>query len=284
MGVYLGSEGYIELRRSSMNVPLVSVLDAADVNVDRRRFSFDFDPSALITGDQTEIRTEDGSELELVLGHTGPDWLGFIHIDDVGGVRLYRSFSEAINGDPARALALAAPTTSKPIEVRTRSRAFQPLARITNYQFTTSREAVDLTSLGDQHRHQYASGLISGQGSLNCLWEFERRPCDNACSPNAELPHYFAQLVLRTQLGANFEGRFYIHINRTESVWWECPICIVTNVAFNFEPSQPIRTSVEFVTSGPVALKMGTPPAFLLQENTDFLLLESGEKLLLEDD
>jgi hypothetical protein len=284
MGVYLGSDGYIELRRSSMNVPLTSVLDAADVNTARRRFSFDFDPSALITGDQVEIRTENGSELELVAGHAGPDWLGFVHIDDVGGVRLYRSFSDAINGEQSKALQLDVPTTSKPIAVRTQSRDFQALARISQYQFTTSREAVDLTSLGDQHRHQYASGLISGQGSLSCLWEFERQLCNGDCPPTAELPHYFAQLVLRTQLGSNFEGRFYIYISPTESVWWECPICIVTNVAFSFEPSQPTRTSIEFVTSGPLSLKMGRPPAFLLQENSSYLLQESGQRLLLEDD
>ena len=286
MGIYLGSQGYIQLRRDSLNAPLSSLLGPDDVNAARKRFSFDFDPSALITGDQMEIKTEDGSDLQLVAGHAAPDWLGFIHVDDVGGVRLYSTFSEAINGDEAGALQLVAPVVSQPIEVRTHSRSFIPVARVTEYQVTTSREAIDLTALGDQHRRQFASGLISGQGSLSCLWEFERRPCDSTddCGPNVELPHYFAQLVLRTQLGSSFEGRFYIYSSASESVWWDCPICVVTNVAFTFEPTQPIRTTIEFVTSGTMALRMGRPPAFLLKEDLDFLLQESGERLLLEDD
>jgi hypothetical protein len=284
MGIYLGNQGFIQLRRSSLNTPLSSVLSPDDVNVARKRFSFDFDPSALVTGDQMEIRTEDGRNLELIAGHAAPDWLGFIHVDDAGGVRLYSTFADAINGDLGPAAALTAPSSPRTIEVRTISRAFIPLARVTEYQFTTSREAVDLTSLGDQHRRQFASGLISGQGTLSCLWEFERQLCDDECGPSVELPHYFAQLVLRTQLGSNFEGKFFIYSGSDESVWWDCPICVVTNVAFTFSPTQPIRTTVEFVTSGPVALKMGIPPAFLLKEDSDFLLQESGERLLLEGD
>ena len=43
MSVYLGSYGLVELRRSSELAEKLSVVNPGDVNVSRRRFSFDFD-------------------------------------------------------------------------------------------------------------------------------------------------------------------------------------------------------------------------------------------------
>lgn len=284
-GIYLGDSGSVQIQRTSLNVPLASWIGADDVNVGLKRFSFDFDPGALITGDHIEIRTEDGSDLELVAGHAFPDWRGYVHVDDAGGVRLFESFAEAINGDMAEALALAAPAASQPIAVRTRNSRSRFLAKISSYQFTTSRETVDLTTLGEEHRKSYASGLISGQGSLECFWDYERELCDLPdCGDQVELAQYFAQLVLRVKQGASFAANLNILLNGANSVWWDCPICIVTNVAVAFEPSSPIKTSIEFVTSGALRLRVGDPPGYLLQENTDSLLQESGDRLELEDD
>lgn len=284
-GVYLGSSGSVEIQRSSLNVPLASHLGADDVNVGLRRFSFDFDPSALITGDHIEIRTEDGSDLQLVDGHAFPDWRGYVHVDDAGGIRLFDSFADAINGDKEQAVELVAPATPQPIGVRTRNSRFRFVAKVANYEFTTSRESVDLTSLGDEHRRHYASGLISGQGQLQCFWDYERELCDLPdCGEQVELAQYLAELVLRVKQGANFAARLNLALDGKNSVWWDCPICLVTNVAMGFEPGQPIRASVDFVTSGPLRLRVGDPPAYLLQESTDSLLQESGDRLELEDD
>lgn len=283
-GIYLGDSGSVEIQRSSLNVPLASELSADDVNVDLRRFSFDFDPAALITGDQVEIRTEDGSDLQLVDGHVFPDWRGYVHVDDAGGIRLYRSFADAINGELQQAVELVAPTAPQPIAVRTRNSRFRFVAKVSRYEFTTSRESVDLTSLGDEHRRSYASGLISGQGQLQCFWDFERELCDlSDCSEPVELAQYLAELVLRVKQGANFAARLNLLLNGKDSVWWDCPICIVTNVAMGFEPGQPISASVDFVTSGPLRLRVGDPPGILLQESSDSLLQENGDPLRLED-
>jgi hypothetical protein len=294
-GVYLGNSGMVEIRRRGLNSNMASLLDPADVNVVRKRFSFDFEAGALITGDQLEIRTEDGSTLELVAGHVFPDGRWFCHVDQAGGVRLYDKFEDAINGEEGPALALVAPSRSIPIEARSRNSLYRDVAQVANYEITTSREAVDLTVLGDEHRHHYASGLISGQGTLNCFWNYERVLCDPECDGQVEVAHYFAQLVLRLQQGASFEGRFFIKsqgAQRTgqnnpgsadDMVWWEA-LCVVTNVAMSFEPTQPIRSQIEFVTTGPVLLKVGQPPGLLLQESRDALLLEKQDgALLLEE-
>jgi len=277
-GIYLGDSGSVEILRTALNTPLSSLLDEADVNVTRKRFSFDFDTTALITGDHIEIRTEDGSDLQLVAGHAFPDWRGYINVDQAGGIRLYASFAEAINGELATALDLIAPTVSQPILVHARDSRYRFLARVSTYQFTTSRESLDLTGLGEEHRRQYASGLISGQGSLTCFWDYERELCDGLGNNQLELSQYLAELVLRAQQGSSFGARLNLLLDGSNSVWWDCPICIVTNVAMAFEPTQVIKTTIEFVTSGLLKLKIGTPPGY----STDFLLQESGDPLEVE--
>jgi len=281
-GVYLGDSGHVELRRVGLNSSMSSVLDPADVNVTRKRFSFDFEIGALISGDQLEIETEDGSDLELVSGHTGPDGRWFIHVDETGGVRLYDTFADAINGGETNALALVLPSQSTTILARTRNSLFLCLADVTSYEMTTSREAVDITLLGSEHRQSYASGLISGQGRLSCLWKYEKGVCSS--TGNVEVSHYLAQLVLRLQQGSAFDGRFYVKSYAPGPlIWWEAQ-CIVTNVAMSFEPSEPIRSQIEFVTSGPVTLQMGQPPSYLLQEDSSLILQEDDESgILLED-
>ena len=51
------------------------------------------------------------------------------------------------------------------------------------------------------------------------------------------------------------------------------------------EPSQIIETRIEFVASGDFSLKLGAIPSYLLQESTDYLLIDpDGSKLSLEDE
>lgn len=287
-GIYLGSSGSVEIERSSASTPSLSVLDAADVNIDINRFSLDVDQSVLITGDQVEIRTEDGSILELISGHTFPDWFGYVHVDDAGGIRLYEGFNEAIRGDKANCLPLIAPSAPQPVTVHTRGSEFRYLAKITNYELTTSRESIDLTSLGDEHRNSYTAGLISGQGTLSCLWSYKTGLCDEeGCAEQIELTHYFAQLILRLKQGSCFKGRFNLMKSKDESVWYEAETCIVTNVAIAMQPSDLARMQVEFIVSGPIHLHVGQPPAYLLLEDAqfnDYLLQENSGLFELEDD
>ena len=287
-GIYLGNSGSVEIERSSLNAPLASVLNPSDVNANTDRFSFDFDSSSLTTGDDIEIYTEDRSDLELVSGHSFPDWRGYVHVDDAGGVRLYDNFNSAILGSKDDCLQLVTPSKPQPIAVRTRGAEFRYVAQISSYELTTSRESIDLTSLGDEERKNYTSGLISGQGSMSCLWSYKRGLCDlEGCAKEVELPQYFAQLILRLKQGSNFVGRFNLLVADKESVWYEAQTCIVTNVAVAMQPSDLVRMQIEFITSGPIKLHVGQPPAYLQLEDTQFneyVLQEDGSRLELEDD
>jgi len=278
-GIYLGNEGFVELERVSNNLPIYSKLDPEDVNVGRRRWSVDDDREALITGDRLAISTVDGSNLQLVAGHDFPDGLWFCHVDPIGGIYLYEHYQQAINGNQSQALPLVAPTQAQDITISLGRERFRCIANIRDWSLTTSREAVDLTSLGEEYRRNYTNGLISGQGTLSCFWDYKSCAC--GAGDLVTYPQYMSQLVLRTKLGGAIRGRFYILASPEVSIWYEA-LCIITNVAMSFEPTQPVGSQIEFVTSGPVAIRMGMPPSYLLQEDLDYILQEDDDKIGIE--
>ncbi len=281
MTVYFGSTGYVELQRRSSG-SLTTKLDPEDVNTARKRFSVDFAQYALLTGDQIEMDSVDGSNFELISGHDLPDLRKYIHVDDAGGIRLYETFEHALAGGITNALTLAKPSPAVTVNIRTRNTRYKMLSQIKEYEFTTSRDTIDISRLGDEFRKRYDKGLVSGQGSLTCFWEHRLvSPTDSA----HEFPIYLAQLLVRIQQGAVFEGRFFIFSNTSETqnaVWYEAE-CITTNVVVNVPADRVVETRIQFVTTGEVSLHSGLPPSYLLQENTDKVLQEDGFGILLED-
>jgi len=285
MSIYFGSTGFIELKRDALNSEISTSLNAADVNTAKKRFSVEKVNGSLITGDQVEIETIDGSNLELLSGHSFPDLRKFIHIDDMGGIRLYNTFASALAGEVTDALTLTAPSSTKNISIRTRNTRFRPLAKITEFEITTTRDTVDITNLGSEFRKQYENGLISGQGTIQTIWQHRNFQNDTSNLTSPDFPVYLSQLLVRVQQGADFEGRFYIYNDPTQttnSVWYQS-MCVVTNVAINVPASGLVEARIEFVTNGEIRLHNGVAPSFLLQENADKILQEDGHGILLED-
>ena len=222
-------------------------------------------------GDHLEIETTSGDDINWI-DHPDVDdsFTRYIHVDAAGGIRLYDSFSEAIAGDPSKAVALKAPSASQEASFRvvdgTDNRC---LASVTSYQITTTRETVDATNLGAHYRRQYESGLIEGQGQIDCFWE---KPGDCACSDGddpSEFSSYLANLCLRLVHGAAFHGLFYVYADDSgleRSVWYESETCIVTNVAVTVSAEKLVTTTIDFVTSGPIALREGYIPSFVQVE------------------
>ena len=286
MGVYFGQSGEIILKRDTLQAPLQTTLDPADVNTSTKRFNVDHSSGSLITGDEVEIETADGSTLELVSGHNFPDGKWFVNIDPVGGIRLFDSFANAIEGLTVNAKTLVTPSSTKDVTLKTRNEQFRHVANVKDFEMTTSREQVDLTSVGDEFKSQYEAGLISGQGSMNCIWEhsYETGNRKTEYQTDSEFPFYLAQLILRTQQGADFSGIFYIYRdsgNARNNVYYEAECC-VTNVAVSVAASEVIETRIDFVTNGVIALKTGDTPGYLLQENNDTILQENESPILLE--
>jgi len=286
VAIYFGSNGLVELRRDTASSGIITQLDPNDVNVSKRRFSVDTFPNSLITGDQVDISTVDGTNLDLVSGHNYPDVRRYIHVDEVGGIRLFNTFALALEGRQAEASILVAPSVAKQIKLVTKNNRYRCLANIKDFEITTARDSIDLTNLGDEFKAQFDRGLISGQGTLNCLWQHQYLMCDSNYTANApEFPSYLAQLILRMEQGADFKGQFFIYYNGSadvNSIWYEAD-CLVSNVAVSVQTEGVISTKIDFVTSGPFQLKSGAPQEAILQESGDLLLQEDGSKLYLED-
>ena len=286
MGVYFGQAGEIALKRDALQSALQTKLDPFDVNTSTRRFSVDHSSGSLLTGDEVEIETVDGSTLELVNGHNYPDIKKFIHVDPVGGIRLFNTFALAIEGLQTNALTLVTPSAAKDILIRTKNEKFRHVANVKDFEMTTTREQVDLTNLGDEFRNQYEAGLISGQGSMTCIWEHRYYDSDryNEYGSESEFPFYLAQLIVRTQQGSDFDGLFYIYKNSNrakDNVFYEAN-CIITNVAVTVSAAEVVETRIEFITNGVIRLKTGETAGYLLQENADKILQENESPILLE--
>jgi hypothetical protein len=296
MGIYLGQIGQIELTRKSLEGSVESTVNPSDVNAARNRFSFDFNEGYLINGDLVEISTTDGTNLDFVSAagwtagsvQSSGNW--YIFIDELGGIKLYDNFDDSLAGGTTGQIALASIARDIPIRVTVRDRDSRILADVVEYELNTSRETVDVTTLSDQHRQQYSS-LITGSGRLVAHWDY-------ANIAGTEPVHYLMQLVVRTEVGSSFKGKFYVKAQNTtaqtgsfepaqinDALWWEFD-ALVTNSAVNFTPDSVIIGTIDFVATGPIYLRARTQQKrYLLQESGDKIELEqgTGSYLMLEE-
>ena len=288
MTVYLGTFGQVELKREFGGSELTSVINTSDVNISSKRFSFDFEHGQLLTGDQIEIISTDSSALDFISGYSDNAVKKFIHVDDLGGIRLYDSFAHAVNGGSTNATALAAPGNNIPIKVFVENAAFRLLAQCNGFELNTERETVDTTTLSDEFRSRVNS-LMSGSGRMSGFWEYTGDTAN-------ELPHYLLELSLRTKVGSQFRGRFYLKANTysasgvedhsKDQVWYEFT-GVLTACAVQFTPSSVVEITADFITTGPIEIRMDVVQVnAVLQENADDILLDqdAAAKLLLETD
>ena len=296
MSIYLGSIGEVELKRLSLEGGKESIVNPSDVNTTKNRFSFDFDEGYLITGDLIEITATDGTDLDFVASsgwanntvQSSGNW--YVFVDELGGIKLYSTFSGSLDGGTDDQIALATITRDIPINVTVRDRDSRLLAAVTGYELNTDRETVDITALSEEHRQQYSS-LISGNGSLTAHWDYVN-------NQSYEPAHYLMQLVLRTEIGSSFHGKFYIKKfngiaqsgsftpdQANDELWWEFD-ALVTSSAVDFTPDSVIISRIDFVTTGPVRLRARTQQKrYLLQEDSGKIALEqdASSYVLLEE-
>ena len=289
MTVFLGDTGRILLERKSANERFLTEVNPSDVRPEVNRFSVDFAHEQIITGDSLEIRTAGGEDLTWIDDSSADNsFTRYAHVDEAGGIRLYDTFSDAIRGGFSNSIDLKTPTAAQQVTIEVVSGSnSRCLAEITSYQITTNRETIDTTHLGAHYRKQYEAGLIQGQGSIECLWRHPNLSiCDEGISDTTEFVSYLARLCIRLVHGAAFHGFFYIYYGGDDnrSLWYESESCIVTNVAITITPTQLVRTTIDFVTNGPITLREGYAPSYLELEQSDFdVELEQGGNIELEN-
>lgn len=293
MGVYLGGDGQIQIIRTASGNSMFATVNASDVSADNKRLSVGGAYLQLITGDRVQFKTQDGSDLQFAQSMGGDsDVIRYVHVDAIGGLRLYDTFAKAVTGGKAGSETLDAPTAAQDITIKVMGDPDKDrcLAQVRSFSITTARENIDLTCLSQHYRNKYESGLIQGQGRLSCFWAYDEL-CANGDIAGIEFGEYLAQVCIRVVQGAGFHGRFFLHNTGTTdaaSTWYECETCLISNVAVSVQSGQLITAEIDFVTSGPIVLRHGQPPAFLLQEPAgveDLFLLEGtgDNKLELEN-
>ena len=283
MTVYLGTFGRVELRRQADAKGLTGKILVTNVKVNAKRFSFDFDHGQLITGDKIRIKSTDNSALDFVDAYTETAIARFIHVDDVGGIRLFSTFAQAINGLKADAIALSAPANNIPIKISFHNTASRVLAQVNSFELNTERETVDTTTLSDEFRSRINT-LMSGSGRMSCFWEYTGDTAN-------ELPNYLVELTLRTKIGSNFHARFYlkttdynpsgVSARSNDEVFYDFD-AVITSCAVQFAPDNTVQITADFITTGPVQLIMNLDvPSKIKRESGDAINLEKDTTVKL---
>ena len=280
MTVYLGNAGNIELTRDSGDT-IAGTIKVASVNASKDMFSFDFNFGAFVTGDFVEFSST--TTLSFVSGYAYTKGNWFVSVDQLGGLRLYPTYTDAIAGTSNNRVGLAVPGADIAVSCRILNAVPRILANIIQFELSTDREAVDTSSLGDEFRNQYST-LITGSGSIDCQFDY-------ATAGETEIAVYLHNLLLRQQFGSDFKANLYIltegqaqGVNASnDSVWYEIQ-GVMTNAAIRCTAGDIIESRFTFVTTGEIKLRVQTTTwaDLLLNAANDRLVLSTVDGDVLE--
>ena len=271
MTVYLGNAGNIELTRDS-GIQITGTIAPASVNPTKGMFSFDFSFGAFVTGDFVEFTST--TTLSFVSGWAYTKGNFFVNVDQLGGLRLYNTYSDAVAGTSNNRVALATPGASIAVSCTILNSVPRILGQIVRFELSTDREAVDTTGLGDEFRNQYST-LITGSGSIECIFDY-------AVAGQIEIAVYLHNLLLRQQFGSDFKANLYIlsegqaqGVNAAnDSVWYEIN-GVMTQAAISCAAGDIIGSTFTFVTTGEIKLRVQTTTW------ADLLLNFAGDRMVL---
>jgi len=131
-------------------------------------------------------------------------------------------------------------------------------ADLENWSLNLKAAEVDVTAVGENFGDAVKS-IVNGGGSLDFL-------VDRRSSEASSDTTFLMQLLLLTEKGCKAQAEFWMMSNRTTnsygnllpgSLYYTAEI-LVTSSAVNVRPDEIIAGSVDFVTVGEIALRMGT--------------------------
>lgn len=288
MAVFLGNSGHIRLRRgSNINYgSLTDVIEPDDVTVALNRLSFDTALDNLLTGDRLVLNTNDPRGLMCFdptawdTGVVENNITAYINVNVVGGLRFFKSFKDAVNNNRANELPVYA-FTGNPIAIdyTIRDTAFNVLGNVTGYSLNTDREAIDVTGLNDKFRRQFSAGIISGNGSIDCLFDY-------TTTGIAETPLLMLQLIQRVEVGSQIDIALFLTDKTLDtsltSVFYETS-AVITRAGVNVTAQEAIECTIDFVTNGEIRLLIGEPAGYILQEDDELIELEHSLDFLLKE-
>ncbi len=287
MTYFLGHYGKVKLKRKS-TLAFRTEVSPADVNTTLNRFSFDGSIENLLTGDQLRIVTDDPRGLDFLPTSTWPDGGGatlnevvaYSNINEIGGIRLFEYFSEAVNNDRTREYPLESFAGNPiPVDVSVYGSVERVLGDVAGFTFNTDREALDTTTMSDRFKRMYSAGLISGSGSIDCLFNTQ----NSGLTENSLL---MLQLINRTEIGSEFSCFLQLvesdNYPGTQDVYYEFD-AMVTRTGVEVQPDQVINCAIDFVTTGEIRLLIGEPSGYVLKEDDDRIQLNQSLDFLLTE-
>lgn len=287
MTYFLGHYGKVRLRRKAAGT-FTSTVSPADVNTILNRFSFDGSIENILTGDQLVISTEDARGLDFLPPSTWPDGGGttqnmvvaYCNINAIGGIRLFETFSAAINNDRTVEYPVEDFTGSDiPISVQIYGSVERVLGDVRSYSFNTDREALETTTMSDRFKRMYSAGLISGAGSIDCIF-------NTTNSGLVENSLLMLQLINRTDIGSEFDCFLQLTDNDVDSNYQDIFYqfqAMITRTGIEVAPDQTINCAIDFVTTGDIQLLIGEPSGYILKEDTDRIRLQQNLDFLLTE-
>ena len=285
MTYFLGHYGKVKLQRKSAEA-FNSKISPADINVTLNRFSFDESLDNIVTGDQITITTTDSRGLDFlpaatwIDGTTQNNIRAYVSINALGGIRLFETFTAAINNTRADEYELEA-FTGDPLNIRVRISGSieRILGDVTGFTFNTDRETIETTTMSDKFKRMYSAGLISGGGTIDCFFNTEN-------SGQTENSLLMLQLINRTDIGSEFKCFLQLTEDdiypETQDIYYEFDAAIV-KAGIEVRADQIISCVFDFVTTGEIRLLIGEPPGYLLKEDTDRIEIEESLDFLLTE-
>ena len=289
MTYFIGHHGKIKLKRKNQTA-FTSSVSPDDVNTTLNRFGFDGSLENLLTGDQLVITTDDPRGLDFMPSSTWPSGGGttlntivlYSNINAMGGIRLFSTFTDAINNVRANEYPLEA-FVGAPIEISVRilGSVERVLGDVNGFSFNTDRESIETTALSDKFKRMHSAGLISGGGSIDCLF-------GTATGGQTENSLLMLQLINRVDLGSEFSCFLQLVDNSVaiysaaQDIYYEFD-AIITKSGVEVRTDALISCAIDFVTTGEIKLLIGEPSGYILKEDTDRVLKEDLEGLLTEE-
>ena len=288
MTFFVGYTGAIKLRRGGESTFIASI-SPNDVNTLLNRFSFDGSDDNLITGDLLEISTEDPRGLLFLPSafwdvpglEVADDARAYANINAAGGIRLFPTFNDAVNNERANEYSLTQfAGESLEVTIGIRDTKYNTLGSVTSFEINTDRAAMETTSLSDQFKQQYSAGLLSGNGSIECLFSYESMA-------NQEVPLFLLQVINRLDVGSEFGALLSISSVEEspgfrEEVYYDIQ-AVVTRAGVTVAADALVSCSIDFVTTGEFKLRVGVPPEYILKEDNDAIYLEQSLDYLLKE-
>lgn len=288
MAFYLGKHGNIRLRRGTdvFIGEIVASVSPDDVNTTLHRLGVDKATDNLFTGDRVDISTADSRGLAFIpasnwsSGAIEDTFSAFVNVNEAGGLRFYSAFVDAINNTRANEINLQA-FAGDDIEltVTVRDTRFNLLGNVSKYEFNTSRDSIDLTTLSDKYKQQHNAGLISGSGSIECAFDYTTQSVNEA-------PMIMLQIIQRLDLGCAFDIALYLTdkevVPTNPNIFYQTT-AVTTKTGISVEAGGLVSCTIDFLTTSEIKLVIGKPSEYILKEDDDRIEVEQSLDFLLQE-